>query len=682
MGCISVAPPTIAQPFRDLRLGAGRCHRSRLFSGHGILRAKIKAGSTKTEYSNDSLRGSSKDSWRQNTSQSSWNAEQEGGERGEDYLYELGRQSANMNTDMGAKNSTGMVDILFTGGYLGRDADITSGELRKYEFRTLKHLEGDYYVPAAFVDKFAVHLVKNFLIDQNQLTGEVPLILGIWGGKGCGKTFMLELCCREMGITPIIMSAGELEDEWAGEPGTLIRNRYRRAAEVIKHGKMSCLIINDIDAGVGRFSDTQVTVNNQMVMGTLMNLCDDPNRVSVGQDWREDDLVRRVPIIVTGNDLSTLYAPILRDGRMEKFYWQPTKIDLLNMVETIFKDDGYTTEQVAMLMDTFPGQPLDFFGALRARMYDSSILQWTARIGDDVLPKVLSDLARVRWQKKAALVTNVEGFSTAGIDLSYERLIQQANDLVQEQQNINDHQLAHEYMRWQDSWVPPEKKKLAVTDEMLIEWTAAREALDVESKRRLEEARVKGEELRRQNEAKEKEYLDWLAAQPAPEPEPEPEPKAWEEVLPDFAVEVLMHEKDLLYQLIDIRGARDYNTEHAKGAVSAPSVEVTGRPLHWKRQPIEDDFVNNIQSQFPDVKSKIMILGYGDNEERDSGYINALMQRLASLGYSELVEVRGGYEMWLRFYSPGGKRRPREGKFMNDLSSGGTICVGSDFDPI
>lgn len=53
---------------------------------------------------------------------------------------------------------------------------------------------------------------------------------------------------------------------------------------------------------------------------------------------------------------------------------------------------------------------------------------------------------------------------------------------------------------------------------------------DVESKRRLEEARVKGEELRRQNEAKEKEYLDWLAAQPAPEPEPEPEPKAWEEV--------------------------------------------------------------------------------------------------------------------------------------------------------
>lgn len=66
---------------------------------------------------------------------------------------------------------------------------------------------------------------------------------------------------------------------------------------------------------------TQTTVNNQMVVGTLMNLCDNPTRVSIGQDWREADIVNRVPIIVTGNDFSTLWAPLIRDGRMEKFYW-------------------------------------------------------------------------------------------------------------------------------------------------------------------------------------------------------------------------------------------------------------------------------------------------------------------------------------------------------------------------
>ena len=44
----------------------------------------------------------------------------------------------------------------------------------------------------------------------------------------------------------------------------------------------------------------QVTVNNQMVVGTLMNICDSPNMVSLGKDWKEDDFVHRVPIIVTG----------------------------------------------------------------------------------------------------------------------------------------------------------------------------------------------------------------------------------------------------------------------------------------------------------------------------------------------------------------------------------------------
>lgn len=64
-----------------------------------------------------------------------------------------------------------------------------------------------------------------------------------------------------------------------------------------------------------------MTVNNQIVVGTLMNLADNPTRVSVGQDWRESDMTNRVPIIVTGNDFSTIYAPLIRDGRMEKFYW-------------------------------------------------------------------------------------------------------------------------------------------------------------------------------------------------------------------------------------------------------------------------------------------------------------------------------------------------------------------------
>lgn len=74
-----------------------------------------------------------------------------------------------------------------------------------------------------------------------------------------------------------------------------------------------------------------------MVSGTLMNIADNPNRVSVFQVWRDSDLVQRVPIIVTGNDFSTLFAPLVRDGRMAKFYWEPDRIDLINILFQMYK---------------------------------------------------------------------------------------------------------------------------------------------------------------------------------------------------------------------------------------------------------------------------------------------------------------------------------------------------------
>jgi hypothetical protein len=47
-----------------------------------------------------------------------------------------------------------------------------------------------------------------------------------------------------------------------------VRERYRRASEVSRiNGVLSCLLINDLDAGLGHFGNTQITVNNQIVVG-------------------------------------------------------------------------------------------------------------------------------------------------------------------------------------------------------------------------------------------------------------------------------------------------------------------------------------------------------------------------------------------------------------------------------
>ncbi|XP_020244916.1 ribulose bisphosphate carboxylase/oxygenase activase 2, chloroplastic-like isoform X2 [Asparagus officinalis] len=290
-------------------------------------------------------------------------------------------------------------------------------------------LDGLYIAPA-FMDKLVVHITKNFM---NLPNIKIPLILGVWGGKGQGKSFQCELVFRKMGINPIMMSAGELESGNAGEPAKLIRQRYREAADIIAKGKMCCLFINDLDAGAGRMGGTtQYTVNNQMVNATLMNIADNPTNVQLPGMYNKQENAR-VPIIVTGNDFSTLYAPLIRDGRMEKFYWAPTREDRIGVCKGIFRADNVPDEDIVKLVDTFPGQSIDFFGALRARVYDDEVRKWVSDIGVEKVGK--------------RLVNSLEGPPTfEQPKMTVEKLLQYGNMLVMEQENVKRVQLADKYL--------------------------------------------------------------------------------------------------------------------------------------------------------------------------------------------------------------------------------------------
>ncbi|CAK9314531.1 unnamed protein product [Citrullus colocynthis] len=302
-----------------------------------------------------------------------------------------------------------------------------SAGLREYNFDN--SVDG-FYIAPAFMDKLMVHIVKNFL---NLPNIKVPLILGIWGGKGQGKSFQCELVFAKMGINPIMMSAGELESGNAGEPAKLIRQRYREAADIIKKGKMCCLFINDLDAGAGRFGGTtQYTVNNQMVNATLMNIADNPTNVQLPGLYNKEENPR-VPIIVTGNDFSTLYAPLIRDGRMDKFYWAPTREDRIGICTGIFRTDGVPIEDIVKLVDTFPGQSIDFFGALRARVYDDEVRKWAVGVG-------VASIGR-------NLVNSKEDPPTFDQPkMTLEKLLEYGNMLIREQENVKRVKLADKYL--------------------------------------------------------------------------------------------------------------------------------------------------------------------------------------------------------------------------------------------
>jgi hypothetical protein len=328
-----------------------------------------------------------------------------------------------------------------------------------------------------------VHCAKNYM-HKSLSKIKVPLILGVWGGKGQGKTFQVSLSFKAMNVEAIIMSAGELEAGNAGEPAKLVRQRYREAGDFIRKNKMAALFINDLDAGAGRMGEsTQYTVNNQMVNATLMNIADNPTNVQLPGVYKSED-VPRVPIICTGacslrcwpilhfetgraarstalpsrqaltracphqskplkqyqhspahaagNDFSTLYAPLIRDGRMEKYYWNPSRADRIGVCLGIFKEDELSNREVEELVDNFPGQSIDFFGALRARIYDDAVRGYANSIGIDNLSKSLVRPGKPVTLPKPSMTMNL--------------LMDYGQQLVSEQDNVKRVQLAEEYI--------------------------------------------------------------------------------------------------------------------------------------------------------------------------------------------------------------------------------------------
>jgi ribulose bisphosphate carboxylase small subunit len=293
-----------------------------------------------------------------------------------------------------------------------------------------------YYLSPRFLDKIAVHITKNYL----DLAGvKVPLILGVHGRKGEGKSFQCDLAFERMGVGVVHMSAGELESPDAGDPARLIRLRYREAADWVKvNGKMAVLMINDIDAGMGRIDQfTQYTVNTQLVAGTLMNIADKPTDVQLPGSY-DAEPIQRIPIVVTGNDFSTLYAPLVRDGRMEKFYWEPNRADRIGIVSGIFEQDTIPTGDIEKLVDAFPTQSIDFYSALHSRLYDEQVRQFIQEIGiERVSARVVNSSDKLPEFRQP--------------NFSLHHLIELGQSMVEEQQRLQELRLVTVYNRLQSS---------------------------------------------------------------------------------------------------------------------------------------------------------------------------------------------------------------------------------------
>ena len=108
---------------------------------------------------------------------------------------------------------------------------------------------------------------------------------------------------------------------------------------------------------------------------------------------------------------------------MEKFYWQPSREEVVNIVwqvrvrdwlllintcvrvvgtsgssalssppappppththTQLYKEDGLSRADIASLVESYSNQSLDFFGALRAATYDGQIKEWMVDVAGE-----------------------------------------------------------------------------------------------------------------------------------------------------------------------------------------------------------------------------------------------------------------------------------------------------------
>lgn len=239
------------------------------------------------------------------------------------------------------------------------------------------------YLHSEFYHAIYHHLIGNVLLKET----ESPLILGVFGPPGEGKTFQTEHVCKSLGVELMAISPGELESPNAGQPGELLRSLYLQAGQRISSGKPSILLVNDIDTVLGNWGElVQYTVNRQVVFGQLMAFCDYPDQVS-GKE------TPRVPIIVTGNNPGTLYEPLLRPGRMRVFPWVPTQEDRRKILAPMFPE--IPESSLAAFVAEFPDRPVSFWGDVRAAIWEETLGHWSKNQQPGMVMSLIRENRRV-----------------------------------------------------------------------------------------------------------------------------------------------------------------------------------------------------------------------------------------------------------------------------------------------
>jgi hypothetical protein len=218
----------------------------------------------------------------------------------------------------------------------------------------------------------AIHIVRSMCDRPHG-----PLLLVIQGPAGEGKTFQAKEICFSLGIDIVSLPGSSLGGEHEKEPVHILRNSYVFASDhAHATDNLSCLLIDDLDTSiVSTKSDRKYTANSQLLSGAMMHLCDNPHHVNGKRTYR-------IPIIVTGNDFTSLHKPLVRRGRAVFCDWSPTLEEKVAIVQNILQDiiqkeELHKVESIVKHFSFAAGndEPVAFYEQIRQDAFDEMIIE-------------------------------------------------------------------------------------------------------------------------------------------------------------------------------------------------------------------------------------------------------------------------------------------------------------------
>ncbi len=213
-----------------------------------------------------------------------------------------------------------------------------------------KHYE-NILVPRRFMETIVCHAIAPYLDEDDEY--KPPVYLAIQGSPGEGKTAQSIAACTQKGFDVIYVSASSLSGSHENEAREKLQKIYDYALQASRE-RMAVIVIDDFHKGiVNEDKNIKKTINSDVLVGYMMNIA-------------EYNASCHIPIILTANDLSDIYAPLLRIGRADIFLWEPGPEEKREVVFNILSFVSEKNEdQLELFYQKYQNENIAFFAQLK-----------------------------------------------------------------------------------------------------------------------------------------------------------------------------------------------------------------------------------------------------------------------------------------------------------------------------